>query len=94
MSPGPAPSRVGIQATASFEPMVGMTPASPTSTMFLRAPHARIASRTSAVPTTAGYPGASQDSASASRISAGVGSTGVPTDRSQMPSGWAAACFL
>ena len=51
---GVRPGDTGIQATASFEPIVGMTPPSPTSTIPRRCPHARIASRTSAVPITVG----------------------------------------
>ena len=39
----------------------------------------------------AGSPGCRPPSASARRPSSGVGSTGVPTDRSTMPSGWTLA---
>src|SRR4051812_11899713 len=45
------------------------------------------AARSSSEPAVNGYPGASEAADSAARITSGVGSTGVPTDRSTMPSG-------
>src|SRR5690242_8956180 len=94
-SSGPSPSRVGSQATSSLLPTVGSTPSGETSgTPRRRANHAATASRRSDVPQVWGYPGASAAAANAAWTSGGVGSTGVPTERSTMPSGWAAAVAL
>ena len=56
-----------------------------------RASHPAAAARNCGVPHVAGYPGAFEASARASRIRSGTGSTGVPMDRSTGPSGWSPA---
>src|SRR6188768_3119161 len=76
---------------SSLEPIVGSTFATLRSvTSRRRAYHETIASRRATLPAVAGYAWASVASARESRMIAGVGSTGEPTERSTMPS----ACDL
>ena len=49
--------------------------------------HAVIASRVAGAPVVRGYPGESAAAARASAMTGGVGSTGVPMDRSTIPPG-------
>src|SRR5450759_5434846 len=91
-SPAPRPSSAGRVATSSLEPIVGSTAdGSRPRTPRRRSNHATAASRSSAVPWVVGYPGESEAHSRACRITDGVGSTGVPTERSIRPSGCARA---
>ncbi len=79
---------MGSQAMSSLLPMTGSTAAALSPVMPKRRCSAATAeSRSRAVPAVVGYPGAEPAAASASRISGATGSTGVPTDRSTIPSG-------
>src|SRR6476469_2517020 len=90
-SPGPAPSSVGSQATSSFDPIVGRTASGSTVTPCRRRCASAAASRRAGVPCVAGYPGIHAAPVSASWMTAGTGSMGVPIDRSTIPSGCARA---
>ena len=92
-SPAPSPSRVGSQATSSLRPIVGSTPSGSTPGHPATAGEPggdRLAQRR-ACRRSAGSRGRRRPSASASWTTSGVGSTGVPTERSTMPSGCANA---
>ncbi len=77
---------------SSLVPITGSTAdsANPV-TPYRRDRAATAAARNSGVPAVAGYPGAAEAAANASRMIGATGSTGVPTDRSTMPPGYAAA---
>ncbi len=77
----------GSQAMNSLVPMTGSTSPGETETPCARASQPAAADRSCEVPQVAGYPGAFEPPASASRITSGTGSTGVPMDRSTAPSG-------
>ena len=81
----------GSQAMNSLVPTTGSTSSGDTVTPWARASQPAAADRSRGVPHVAGYPGASDAAASASRIKPGTGSTGVPMDRSTAPSGWSPA---
>ena len=92
--PGPRPRWVGSPAISSLEPIDGSTPSRPRP----------VTPKRRREPVDAGLPGLRQaDGGRVARASRrrraapaarprGVGSTGVPTERSTMPSGWARAC--
>jgi len=71
--------------------MVGNTAFGVTVTPRRRRYHAAIASRSAWLPAVAGYARASVAAASASRTTAGVGSTGEPIERFRAPFGCSAA---
>jgi len=77
----------GSQAMNSLVPTTGSTSSGDTGMPCARASQPAAADRSRDVPHVAGYPGASEAAASASRIKPGTGSTGVPMDRSTGPSG-------
>src|SRR6516162_2083182 len=67
----------GSQAMNSLVPITGSTSSGDTGTPCARASQPAAADRSRGVPQVAGYPGASDAAASASRIKPGTGSTGV-----------------
>ncbi len=80
---------------SSLLPITGSTLASVSPTTPNRRARAATAeSRSRAVPAVAGYPDAEPAAASACWITGATGSTGVPTDRSTMPSGCEPASAL
>ena len=94
--PSPTPSRNGSHAMASFVPTTGSTPRSadrPT-TPWRRSIAPAIAARNSGVPAVCGYPGTADAAAKPARADSKTSSTGVPIDRSIIPSGCAAARAL
>ncbi|CPU34712.1 Uncharacterised protein [Mycobacteroides abscessus] len=94
-SSAPSPSRVGSQAMSSLVPITGNTALSASGTTpYLRVTASRMACRSAGVPAVAGYPGRSLAAANASRMTGATLSTGVPTERSTIPSGCAAAAAL
>src|SRR5450759_311974 len=75
--------------------MVGRTPSGFTSgTPRRRANQAATASRRAGVPHVCGYPWASAAAVRAALMTSGVGSTGVPTERSTSPPVWELARSL
>src|SRR4051812_10742910 len=77
----------------SFEPTTGSTASTPSPvTPKRRDSQSTAACRVPGRPTVVGYPGESAAAAIASCTTCGVGSTGVPTDRSTIPSGCDRAC--
>ena len=86
--PAPRPSSVGSQATSSLVPIVGSTPSgSSPGTPRRRANQAATASRRSAVPHGLRVAGGVGRLGQRGADDSGVGSTGVPTDRSTIPPG-------
>src|SRR6266545_1260513 len=96
VSPAPMPSSVGSIMISSLVPITGSTPVcgSTPGTSRRRAIQSAAACRVVAVPIVVGYAGASAASASARLTNSGTGSTGLPMDRSTIPSGCAAAFCL